>query len=105
MEDLDTLRLLAKLVPEYCGGHTEEAVRQRMFEVVFAIDEVLALGFKEQVTIQQVKTFTEMDSHEEKLQKIIMEVRSYCLTFPSALRKSFHYLMICWCENDPNRVK
>jgi hypothetical protein len=25
------------------------------------------------VTIAQIKTFTEMDSHEEKLQKIIME--------------------------------
>lgn len=37
------------------------------------------LWWQENVTIQQIKTFTEMDSHEEKLQKIIMEV----LLFPS----------------------
>jgi hypothetical protein len=74
LEDLDTLRLLAKLVPEYCGGINEEAVVKKQFELIFAIDEALNYGgSKENVTLQQIKTFTEMDSHEEKLQKIILE--------------------------------
>lgn len=39
-----------------------------------AVDELLTHGgYKENVTLQQIKTFTEMDSHEEKLQKIILE--------------------------------
>lgn len=73
IEDLETLRLLVKLVPEYCHGHAEEAVSKHAFDLVFAIDEVITVGYKDNVTLQQIKTFTEMDSHEEKLQKIIMD--------------------------------
>lgn len=40
MEDLETLRLLVKLIPEYCGGNTEEAVKSNAFELIFAMDEV-----------------------------------------------------------------
>jgi hypothetical protein len=48
-------------------------VTQHAFELVFALDEMVSVGYKEHVTLQQIKTFTEMDSHEEKLQKIIMD--------------------------------
>lgn len=74
MEDLESLRLFAKLLPEYCGGQSEEHLSARVFELLFAVDELLTHGgYREHVTLQQIKTFTEMDSHEEKLQKIIME--------------------------------
>jgi len=71
MEDLDTLRLLSKLIPQYCEGTTEEDVKQHTFELIFAFDEVVTNGFKEYVTLQQVKTYTTMDSHEERIQNII----------------------------------
>jgi len=73
MEDLDTLQLLTKLIPEFCDGHTEEDLMRNSFELIFAFDEVISIGHKEQVTLEQIRTFTDMDSHEEKLQKIIME--------------------------------
>lgn len=73
MEDLETLRTVAKLIPEYCGGSMEANVTETVFELIFAMDEVLSLGHKEHVSLQQIRTFVEMDSHEEKLQKIIME--------------------------------
>merc|ERR1712217_1013778 len=43
IKDLKTLRLLAKLVPEYCegGGHDEECVMAKSFELIFAFDEVV----------------------------------------------------------------
>jgi hypothetical protein len=59
-------------VPEYCNGQsTEEAVTKNAFKLLFAFDEVVTLGYRESVTVQQIKTNTTMDSHEEKLQKII----------------------------------
>ncbi len=63
----------ATQIPEYCTGHDEEAITAGVYQLVFAFDECISVGYKENVTIAQVKTFTEMDSHEEKLQKIIME--------------------------------
>jgi hypothetical protein len=73
LEDLETLRLLSKLVPEYSVTLDEEAVVSKAFELIFAFDEVIALGHKENVTIQQVKQNCEMESHEEKLHKMIIQ--------------------------------
>jgi hypothetical protein len=73
-EDLDTLRMFGKLIPEYCNGHDEEAVSKAAFQLIFALDELISVGYKEYVTLSQIRTFTDMDSHEEKLQNIIREV-------------------------------
>lgn len=74
LEDLDTLRLLSKLVPEYAGPEVdEEAIAAVAFDLVFAFDEVISLGHKENITVQQVKQNCEMESHEEKLHKMIIQ--------------------------------
>jgi len=73
VQDLQTLRLLAKLIPDYCGGHDEESVSENAFELVFAFDEAISLGYSENVDLSQIRTFTTMDSHEEKLTKIIQD--------------------------------
>ena len=39
------------------------------FEIVFAFDEVIALGYKENITISQVKQYTDMESVAEKQYK------------------------------------
>ena len=75
IEDLDTLRLLAKVVPDTLPpgtAPTEEAVTARAFELLFAFDEVLAPGgLREDVTLHQIRTNLEMESHEEKLHAMI----------------------------------
>ena len=43
------------------------------FDLLFAFDEVISLGFKDNVTVAQVKQNTEMESHEEKLHKMIIQ--------------------------------
>ncbi len=74
VEDLETLRLLSKIVPEVAGGVTEERVGDKCFELVFAFDEVLTTGgYRESVSLQQIKTNMEMDSHEEKLALMIKQ--------------------------------
>ena len=72
VEDLETLRLLSKLVPEVAGGVSEDRVMDKMFELVFAFDEVLTTGgHRENITLTQIQTNLTMDSHEEKLHKMI----------------------------------
>ncbi|GAB2211517.1 hypothetical protein Droror1_Dr00024832 [Drosera rotundifolia] len=73
LEDLETLRLLSKLVPEYAMGLDEEGIGKAAFELIFAFDEVISLGHRENVTIAQVKQYCEMESHEEKLHKLVIE--------------------------------
>ena len=44
LEDLETLRLLAKVVPEYVPSLDEEGVSQAAFELLFAFDEARRFG-------------------------------------------------------------
>ncbi|KAK1272723.1 Coatomer subunit delta-1 [Acorus gramineus] len=73
LEDLETLRLLSKLVPEYSLSLDEEGVCSAAFELIFSFDEVISLGHKESVTVTQVKQYCEMESHEEKLHKLVLQ--------------------------------
>ena len=73
IEDLDTLRLLARVIPEEIGEVSPTAITNHAFDIIFAFDEVLNMGYKENATLQQIRTFLEMDSHEEKLAKIAAE--------------------------------
>uniref|UniRef100_A0A0E0FVD0 Coatomer subunit delta n=1 Tax=Oryza nivara TaxID=4536 RepID=A0A0E0FVD0_ORYNI len=73
LEDLDTLRLLSKLIPEYAPSLDEEGVCKAAFELLFAFIEAISLGNKENVTVAQVKQYCEMESHEEKLHKLVMQ--------------------------------
>lgn len=72
VEDLETLRLLAKVVQDCCQVQVnEESVLKHAFDIVFAFDEVISFGHRESVTLSQIKSYTEMDSHEEKLHQMI----------------------------------
>ncbi|KAJ0235206.1 Coatomer subunit delta [Hirschfeldia incana] len=73
LQDLDTLRLLSKLVPEYCISLDEEGIERANFDLIHAFDEVISCGHKEDVTVAQVKQYCEMESHEEKLHKLVMQ--------------------------------
>jgi hypothetical protein len=72
IEDLETLRILSKAIPEFCGSTlSEKAIVDNGFELIFAFDEVVSLGYKESVTIEQIRTFTDLDSSEEKIYEMI----------------------------------
>jgi len=44
------------------------------FQLIFAFDEIVALGYRENVNLAQIRTFTEMDSHEEKVFMAVRQV-------------------------------
>ncbi|KAK1320142.1 Coatomer subunit delta-1 [Acorus calamus] len=60
-------------VPEYSPSLDEEGVCSAAFELIFSFDEVISLGHKESVTVAQVKQYCEMESHEEKLHKLVVQ--------------------------------
>lgn len=74
VEDLGTLRLLAKVIPDVAGGMQEHAINEHAFELIFAFDEVLtAGGYKEDVSLSAIRTNLLMDSHEEKIAKALQQ--------------------------------
>ncbi|XP_015795970.1 coatomer subunit delta [Tetranychus urticae] len=71
LEDLETLRLFVRVISEYTSNHgktsDEQAILDNAFTLIFAFDEIVALGYRESVNMSQVRTFIEMDSHEERV--------------------------------------
>ncbi|XP_066596990.1 coatomer subunit delta [Prorops nasuta] len=71
LEDLETLRLFARVIPEYCSSMDELEIAENAFNLIFAFDEIVALGYRESVNLPQIRTFVEMDSHEEKVYQAV----------------------------------
>lgn len=68
VEDIETLRLLYKVVQHYCPFGPDEAnVLKNSFELVLAFDDVIALGYRESITLAQILTYAEMESAEERI--------------------------------------
>lgn len=63
-------------IPEYCRVLEESEISEHCFDLIFAFDEIVALGYRENVNLAQIRTFTEMDSHEEKVFRAVREVRT-----------------------------
>ena len=63
------------VVPDVAGTSnnlTEEKISDKCFELMFAFDEVItAGGYREPITLQQIRTNMDMESHEEKLHNMI----------------------------------
>ncbi|ODV91711.1 hypothetical protein CANCADRAFT_287 [Tortispora caseinolytica NRRL Y-17796] len=71
MQDISSLRLFSQVVTQTCRNCTEQEVLDNAFELFAAFDEIIALGYRENVTLNQVRTFLAMESHEEKIHEII----------------------------------
>lgn len=93
--DINLFSLLVQ-IPEYCRVLEESEISEHCFDLIFAFDEIVALGYRENVNLAQIRTFTEMDSHEEKVFRAVREVRShswnvYLVVIPN------NYLCVDWC--------
>lgn len=75
LQDIDTLHLFARVVSDLCRSADEREILKNAFELLGAFDEIVSLGYKENVNLMQVRSVLEMESHEEKIQEIIARVR------------------------------
>ncbi|EPQ30933.1 uncharacterized protein PFL1_01831 [Pseudozyma flocculosa PF-1] len=71
LQDIDTLHLFARTVSDLCRSLDEATVLANAFELLGAFDEIVSLGYRENVNLTQIRSILEMESHEEKIQEII----------------------------------
>ncbi|KAG1783364.1 hypothetical protein EV702DRAFT_1061614 [Suillus placidus] len=71
LQDIDTLHLFARVVSDICRTADERQIQKQSFELLSAFDEIVSMGYREQVNLIQVRSVLEMESHEEKIQDII----------------------------------
>ena len=71
LQDIDSLHLFAQVVSTICKKLDEREILRNAFELLSAFDELVTLGYRENLSLSQIKTFLEMESHEERIQEII----------------------------------
>lgn len=85
---MDTLQFLVKVLHENMGNVTDEnIIRENIFNVIVAFDEIITLGYRENVNSASLQTYLEMESHEEMVQEIIARV--YILQMPACINFPF----------------
>ena len=71
LQDIDSLHLFAQVVSSICRSLDEREILRNAYELLSAFDELVTLGYRENLSLGQIKTFLEMESHEERIQEII----------------------------------
>lgn len=71
LQDINTLHLFAQVASSICKSLDEREILKNAFELLTAFDEIVTLGYRENLTMSQIKTFLDMESHEERIQEII----------------------------------
>ena len=71
LQDIDSLHLFAQVVTSVCKKLEEREILRNAFELLSAFDELVTMGYRENLSMSQIKTFLEMESHEERIQEII----------------------------------
>jgi hypothetical protein len=74
LQDIDSLHLFAQVTTSICKSLDEREILRNAFELLSAFDELVTLGYRENLSLSQIKTFLEMESHEERIQEIIERV-------------------------------
>jgi len=65
----------------------ESEIADNAFNLIFAFDEIVALGYRESVNLAQIRTFVEMDSHEEKVYQAVRQVSCHHILILSLTEK------------------
>ncbi|KAG0210569.1 Coatomer subunit delta [Mortierella sp. GBA30] len=71
LQDIDTLQLVSRVVSSVCRPTDAREIDRNAFELLSSFDEIISLGYRENVNLAQVANISEMESHEEKIQEMI----------------------------------
>ncbi|KAL9051136.1 MAG: hypothetical protein Q9162_006208 [Coniocarpon cinnabarinum] len=71
LQDIDSLHLFAQVTSSICRSLDEREIHRMAYDLISAWNEVVNLGYRENLTLNQIKTFLEMESHEERVAMII----------------------------------
>ncbi|KAI8336581.1 hypothetical protein BC941DRAFT_452960 [Chlamydoabsidia padenii] len=71
LQDIESLHLFARVVTDMCRSCDERDILNNSFDLLFAFDEIISEGYRDNVNLSQVKNNIEMESHEEKIQEAI----------------------------------
>lgn len=74
LQDIDTLHLFSRVVADYCRVVDEREIARYAFDLLSVFDEIISLGYKENVQMPQIRTIIQMESHEERIQAEIERV-------------------------------
>lgn len=74
LQDIDSLHLFSQVVTSVCKSLDEREILRNAYELLSAFDELVTLGYRENLSLAQIKTYLEMESHEERVQEIISRV-------------------------------
>ena len=93
LQDIDSLHLFAQVVSSICKSLDEREILRNAYELLSAFDELVTLGYRENLSLGQIKTFLEMESHEERIQEIISRVSGLTVS------------ALSWHANDGHRTR
>lgn len=71
IQDMDTLGIFVQTVDSSLKGLSEDDIFDSAFDILNSFDETITMGYKENLSLTQIKTFLAMESHEERIQEII----------------------------------
>jgi hypothetical protein len=66
IEDIEILKLIYRLIQDLCGEINEGNILKKAIELLMGVDDIVCMGYRNSVSITQVKQFLLMDSQEEK---------------------------------------
>jgi len=65
IEDSNILKLVYRLLQDICGVITTESILDNAFEIMMGLDDIVTLGYRNEVNIAQLKQYRNMESAEE----------------------------------------
>lgn len=70
IDDGETLVIISKSITHFCPlGFDEVLIRKFVFQIIWAVDEIINQGHRETVSINQIITNIDMESEEERIYK------------------------------------